>query len=90
MPQNKVRTSTKMETANEVKKEKEHSPKTVVKSLGQCSFSSNNGDMSAIDVKDGKIIRIRPEHYDAKYTRDELNAWEIEINGEILRQPSKG
>jgi hypothetical protein len=37
--------------------------KTVIKSLGQCSFASN-GDPSAVDVKDGKILRIRPLHYE--------------------------
>jgi len=84
MPKNKDKTENDIRSAHKSKKT------TVVKSLGQCSFSSNNGDMAAVDVKDGRIIRIRPEHYDTKYTKKDINAWEININGEILHQPSKG
>ncbi len=57
--------------------------KMVIKSLGQCSFASH-GDPSAIDVKDGKILRIRPLHYEEKYTRDEIKPWKIEKDGEIF------
>ena len=32
--------------------------KTVLKSLGQCSFAGNSLP-SAVDIKDGKILRIR-------------------------------
>ncbi len=49
-------------------KKKIESVRTVLKSLGQCSFT-RNGDPSAIDVKDGKILRIRPLHFDEKYTK---------------------
>jgi hypothetical protein len=35
--------------------------KTVVKSLGLMGFSTGC-QISAIDVKDGKIVRIRPLH----------------------------
>jgi hypothetical protein len=38
---------------------KEISEKTVLKSLGQCSFTRNS-DPSAVDVRNGKILRIRP------------------------------
>jgi anaerobic selenocysteine-containing dehydrogenase len=54
--------------------------KTVRKSLGQCSFTLNS-DMSAVDVKDGKIVRIRPQHYEEKYTKKEINPWKVERNG---------
>jgi len=61
----------------------EETEKTVMKSLGQCSFT-RNGDPSAIDVKNGKILRIRPLHFDEKYTKEELKPWKIEKNGKVL------
>jgi molybdopterin guanine dinucleotide-containing S/N-oxide reductase-like protein len=62
--------------------------KTVLKSLGQCSFALN-ADPSAVDVKDGKVIRIRPLHYDTQYTREEINPWKIEKDGKVLEPPLK-
>ena len=62
--------------------------KTVLKSLGQCSFALN-ADPSAVDVKDGRIIRIRPLHYDDQYTREEINPWRIEKDGKVLEPPMK-
>jgi anaerobic selenocysteine-containing dehydrogenase len=61
----------------------EGSNKTVLKSLGQCSFT-RNGDPSAVDVKNGKILRIRPLHYDEKYTKKQINPWKIYKNGKLL------
>ena len=45
---------------------------TVVHNLGleACGGGAN---MVAADVKDGKLVRIRPVHYDEQYTKDELN-----------------
>ncbi|MBN1190339.1 MAG: molybdopterin-dependent oxidoreductase [Dehalococcoidales bacterium] len=57
--------------------------KTVVKSFSQCSFT-RNGDPASVDVKDGRIVRIRPLHYDEKYTRDQLAPWRIEQDGKVL------
>ena len=57
--------------------------KTVLKGLGQCSFT-RNGDPAAIDVKDGKILRIRPLHFEDKYTREEIKPWRIEKDGQVL------
>jgi anaerobic selenocysteine-containing dehydrogenase len=62
---------------------KEISEKTVLKSLGQCSFTRNS-DPSAVDVRNGKILRIRPLHYDEKYTKKQINSWKIYKNGKLL------
>jgi molybdopterin guanine dinucleotide-containing S/N-oxide reductase-like protein len=62
--------------------------KTVLKSLGQASFSVN-ADPSAIDVKDGRIIRIRPHHYDEKYTKEEIRPWKIEKDEKIIEPSMK-
>jgi anaerobic selenocysteine-containing dehydrogenase len=56
------------------------SSKSVLKSLGQCSFAGNS-EPAIVDVKDGKIVRIRPFHYDAKYSKKDLNLWSIEKDG---------
>ena len=56
---------------------------TVRKSLGQCSFAQF-GEASAVDVKDGKILRIRPYHHDEKYTREEIGPWKIEKDGKVF------
>jgi anaerobic selenocysteine-containing dehydrogenase len=62
--------------------------KTVYKSLAQCSFTAN-GDPSAVDVRDGKILRIRPHHYEEKYTKEQISPWKIEKDGKVLEAPLK-
>ena len=32
----------------------------------------------AVDVKDGKIVRVRPLHYDWKYDFKDVNPWKFE------------
>ena len=57
--------------------------RTTTKSLGFCGFglSSNAAD---VDVKDGKVIRIRPVHFDEHYTREELRMWSLEKDGRVF------
>lgn len=46
-----------------------------------------------VDHRDGKIIRIRPIHYDAAYDEEEFNpndAWTIEARGKVFRPFMKG
>jgi len=38
----------------------------------------------AVDVKDGKIVRIRPLHYDSKYDPKQFNPWKITKSGKTL------
>jgi len=45
--------------------------KTFIKGIGFCSIDSD-GHTSEIDVKAGKIIRIRPLHYDKKYKPEDF------------------
>jgi len=44
-----------------------------------------------IDVKNGKIVRIRPLHYDWQYKPEEFNAdaAKIEVNGKVFKVPLK-
>ncbi len=65
------------------------SEKTVYKSLSQCSFSQG-GEISAVDVKEGKILRIRPHHYEDKYSKKDIAPWKIEKDGKVYEAPLKG
>ncbi len=37
-----------------------------------------------VDVKDGKILRVRPFHFDWKYDREKVRTWKLEKNGKVL------
>ena len=47
----------------------------------------DSGVPTLIDVKDGKITRIRPLHYEMSYDKKDFNAWKIEARGKDLRAP---
>ena len=59
--------------------------KTIVKGL---SFGGVTEDSNTVqvDVKDGKIIRIRPFHFNWRYDRE---SWEIEARGQVFKASSK-
>ncbi len=57
--------------------------KTVLRTIG-LSGVTTGGAEGAVDVKDGKIVRIRPLHYDWKYNRKDLNPWKFQKNGKTL------
>jgi len=58
--------------------------KTVVKALALGGLDRGGGPC-AVDVKDGKIIRVRPLHYDWKYKKEDLNPWKFERNGKTYQ-----
>lgn len=62
--------------------------KTVLKNLGSCGFggASNTG---CVDVLDGKVVRIRPLHYDENYTPEDLNEWTYEVRGHTFHPGMK-
>ncbi len=62
--------------------------KTVIKPLTTIS-NSMSAQISAVDVKDGKILRIRPLHLDEKYKKEELRLWEIKGRGLTFAPPIK-
>lgn len=57
--------------------------RTVYRTIG-LSGTVSGGAEGVADVKDGRIIRIRPLHYDEKYHRQDLNPWKYERNGKTL------
>ena len=57
--------------------------KALVIGLGFCgTFLGANAAVT--DVKDGKIVRIRPLHYDWKYKPEEFNPWKLEVRGTVF------
>ena len=57
--------------------------KTVYRNTGFCGFGTGS-NAAAVDIKDGRIARIRPLHIDRKYDVDAINPWVIEKNGHTL------
>ena len=61
---------------------------TTFRSTGYSAFC-NGSHIAAVDVKDGKILRIRPFRYDWKYSNEHINPWRIEARGKVLEAPTK-
>jgi molybdopterin guanine dinucleotide-containing S/N-oxide reductase-like protein len=62
--------------------------KSFIRSLGLGGFDSG-GNETVVDVKDGKIVRIRPLHFDWKYDKSGLNPWKFQRNGKTLEPVMK-
>jgi len=59
--------------------------RTIIKGLG---FYGNEplagSNAAAVDVEGGKIVRIRPLHFDWKYQPEDMNPWKIEARGKVF------
>ncbi|MFC1905444.1 molybdopterin-dependent oxidoreductase [Chloroflexota bacterium] len=64
----------------------ERKEQTVIKGL---ALGGHGAMPAAIDVKDGKIVRIRPFHLDWKYDKKEFNPWAIKARGKVLEPSMK-
>jgi molybdopterin guanine dinucleotide-containing S/N-oxide reductase-like protein len=67
---------------------KQETEKTVIKSLGFLG-GAGGGVPSAVDVKNGRIVRVRPLHWDWKYDKVHLNPWKFTRNGKTLEPSMK-
>jgi trimethylamine-N-oxide reductase (cytochrome c) len=70
------------------KKKSADREKTYIKSTG-FSAQGIGSHLAAVDVKDGKIIRIRPFHYDWKYKPGEIKPWKLKARGKVFELPLK-
>ncbi len=61
--------------------------KTVYK--GASFVGNGGGSPNAVDTRNGKIIRIRPFHYDEKYAPEQYKPWKIEARGKTFTPPSR-
>jgi anaerobic selenocysteine-containing dehydrogenase len=48
-----------------------------------------NANSSVADVKNGKIVRVRPLHFDWKYDPKDYNPWKMEAHGKTLEAGTK-
>jgi hypothetical protein len=62
--------------------------KTVIKTVSLCGFLPG-GCPALVDVKDGKIVRVRPLHYDSEYSREYMNPWKLKRNNSDMLAPMK-
>jgi len=83
MPNKKHDIKAHSENVTVVEVNSEESEKTVIKTLTLGGLLGG-GAPCAVDIKDGRIVRIRPLHYDWKYTKEKFNPWKIERGGKTL------
>jgi len=57
--------------------------KTFLKTMGLCSFGMGAATVN-VDVKNGRIVRIRPHQLDSKYNPEEFNPWKLEVRGHVF------
>ncbi len=62
--------------------------KVCFKSTGYSAFC-NGSHVAAVDVKDGKILRVRPFRYDWKYSNEHIRPWKFEARGKTFLAPEK-
>src|SRR3990172_12455479 len=60
-----------------------------LKGLSFIASSSGDANTSVVDVKDGKILRIRPLHFDWKYDKKDFNPWRMEARGQVFEPAMK-
>jgi anaerobic selenocysteine-containing dehydrogenase len=63
--------------------------RTLIRDISFCGVPENGSNASMVDVKDGKIIRIRPMHYEWKYPREHMNPWKMEVRGSTFEPSMK-
>ncbi len=69
----------------------ESNEKSVVKGNSLSDFAPiADGNPTIVDIKNGKIIRMRPLHYDWKYDSKEFRPWKIEARGQYFGPSMKG
>lgn len=61
---------------------------TSLKSMGFCG-NGVGSMLCQVDVKDGKVLRIRPMHYDEKYTPEQMKAWSLTARGKTFSASMK-
>ncbi len=57
--------------------------KTVLRSLGLGGFFGGGAE-GMVDVKDGRIVRVRPMQYGWKYKKEEVRQWKMEKDGKAI------
>ena len=61
---------------------------TYIKGTGLSALGCGS-HVACVDVKGGKLLRIRPLHYDWKYKPSDYKPWKIEARGKVFEPTSK-
>ncbi len=61
---------------------------TTYKNMGFCGFAVG-ANASCVDVKNGRIVRVRPLHFDEKYKPEEMKPWKIKARGKTFEPTMK-
>jgi anaerobic selenocysteine-containing dehydrogenase len=59
--------------------------KTHIKTLSMLSETGTGGNAALVDFNKGRIVRIRPLHYDWKHNPEELHPWRVEARGKSFQ-----
>ncbi len=62
---------------------------SVIKGIGFIASGSGDANTCVIDVKNGKVLRIRPLHFDWKYTEEDIAPWKMEARGQVFEPMMK-
>ena len=62
--------------------------KSFIKGLGLAAFTVSATE-SVVDVRNGKILRIKPLHYDWQYDKESFNPWKMEARGKTFEPRMK-
>jgi trimethylamine-N-oxide reductase (cytochrome c) len=62
--------------------------KSFAKGLSLMGFT-RDGNVSVVDTRNGKIVRIRPFRFDWKYDRKKFNLWKMEARGQVFEPGMK-
>lgn len=62
--------------------------RTFTKNLSFCAHC-NGSNVARVDVKNDRIIRIKPLHYDEKYEPHEFDPWQMNARGKVFRPTMK-
>ena len=62
--------------------------RTLIRDISFCGVA-NGANACMVDVEDGRILRIRPMHYDWKYRADELGHWMMKARGKTFSPSMK-
>lgn len=62
---------------------RENEEETYIKGIGWLGFGLG-ANTASVDVKDGKIVRIRPFRYDEKYEPEHMKPWKIKARGKTF------
>ena len=62
--------------------------KTIVRDISWCGVF-NGANACMVDVKDGKMLRIRPARYYEQYTKEEVKPWVMKARGKTFEPSEK-